>query len=631
MSCVNALSFICWLVLVVKCQAQGGNEAAKSSRLQRDLSYTMKTSNYTSDTICPTWFQPNVNSSDWTFPCACTSKLQSIIHCDNKTQTVFLSIHSCMTYDEKSGEYDVGSCPFSLHHQQVRGLSVKLPQNVSELNEFMCGGLNRMGRLCGKCKDGYGLAPYSAHMNCTQCAGSTGWGWYILIDFLCQTIFFAILFILKINVTSPTLNSFVLYAQICTSVNVIALFSLIENSSDLHSFSGPGAAFLTLINIWKLDFFIAVAPPTCLAENLSALQIGGLRYLSAFYPLILIFLLYVLIKVQDMKWKPVVTLWKPLQKAKAKFSQYYELDQPVTKAFATVFLLSYVKIADVSYSLLLPTQLYNARGQPTEKMWFYDASVRPFQGEHIGYGILSLMIFFTYIFIPPLLLFLYPFKAFQRCLSKLKYGQSTIKIFMDIMQCHYKDGLDGKWDLRSFSAVYFWIRFVFIFVRLSSVYYGWHYSILSLMFTACAIFVAIIRPYKKNRYNFLDCFFLSLLGLEFHIYFIVIVYSALSSVFVSWLYLLFLLLGFSPLIYFFGYLTHHLCTAIKLPGEWQAALDKRWLKLRIVLRLNKQRRYTIASDHECTDIELPDRCVHPELYDTFLNSYNEENDRPATI
>ena len=34
---------------------------------------------------------------------------------------------------------------------------IQLPSNVSSLNEFMCGLLNREGPLCGKCKDGYGL------------------------------------------------------------------------------------------------------------------------------------------------------------------------------------------------------------------------------------------------------------------------------------------------------------------------------------------------------------------------------------------------------------------------------------------------------------------------------------------
>ena len=619
MSCVAFFSLLCWLAVITGSQAV-------SVRSERDLIY-----NTTSSKLCPTWFQPIWNSSTNEYTCVCTDRLQSVIYCSNETKDVFLSIQFCMTYDEENDQYNVGNCPFAYFHQPKRGLSFKLPQNLSELNEDMCGKLNRKGLLCGKCKEGYGRAPYSAHMDCTKCSNSMGWGWYLLIDFVCQTIFFAFLFIFRINVTSPTLSGFVLYCQIVTSVNTVTLFSLVENTPELHNFLGFAKFCFSLINMWKLDFFIVVAPPSCLSESLSSLQIVGLRYLSAFYPLLLIFLFYVLIKARDLNWKPIVTLWKPLKRAKAKLTQHYKLDQPITKAFATVFLLSYVKVADVSYSLLLPTQLFNVNGQPTEKRWYYDASSRLFVCNHTLYGILSLFIFLMYLTIPPLLLFVYPFKLFQMCLSKLKYGQNSLKIFMDIMQCHFKDGLDGKRDFRSFSAVYFLIRFVFIIIRLLSVFYGWHYSIISFVFIACALLVLILRPYKKNRYNFIDCFFLTLLGFEFHVYFVVIVYSALSGVFRSTIYLLFLLVGFSPILYFFVYFIHHICSAVKLPNKWQAVLDEKRLKLQFMFA-HKQRRSTLLSEQDCQDeLELPDRCVHPELYDSLVVSYNDETTQPATI
>ena len=614
---VSTFSLVCSLAAVTQAQI------STTYRLE---------GNFTNDasTAWPTWFQPTVNESH---SCACTDRLQSFIHCDNKTKDVFLDIHYCMTYDEEKNRYEVGNCPFAYFHRHERGLSFKLPQNLSELNEFMCGGLNRQGPLCGKCKKGYGFSPYSAHLNCTKCSNSMGWGWYLLIDFVCQTIFFAILFIFRINVTSPTLSGFVLYSQITTSVNVILLYSLVENSPELSSFLGPGAFVLTLVNMWKLDFFVVVAPPSCLSESLSSLQIVGLRYLSAFYPLLLIFLFYVLIKARDLNWKPIVILWKPLRRAKAKLSKHYKFDQPITKAFATVFLLSYVKIADVSYSLFLPTQLYNVSGLPTEKRWFYDASVEQFAGDHIGYSILSLFIFFTYLFIPPLLLFFYPFKLFQKCLSKLKCRQNSLKIFMDIMQCHFKDGLDGKRDFRSFSAVYFLIRFVFIIIRLLSVFYGWHYSIISFMFIACALLVLILRPYKKNRYNFIDCFFLTLLGFEFHAYFVVIVYSALSMVFMSALFLVFLLVGFSPILYFFVYFIHHICSAVKLPNKWQAILNGKRQKLRLIFAPKQNQSFPLIEEDRLSqdELELPDRFVHPELYDSLVRNYVDETCQPATV
>ena len=35
----------------------------------------------------------------------------------------------------------------------------------------MCGPLNREGALCGRCKDGYGIALYSYTLQCSKCWG----------------------------------------------------------------------------------------------------------------------------------------------------------------------------------------------------------------------------------------------------------------------------------------------------------------------------------------------------------------------------------------------------------------------------------------------------------------------------
>ena len=48
---------------------------------------------------------------------------------------------------------------------------IQLLSNVSSLNEFMCGLLNREGPLCGKCKDGYDIALYSYTLECSKCWG----------------------------------------------------------------------------------------------------------------------------------------------------------------------------------------------------------------------------------------------------------------------------------------------------------------------------------------------------------------------------------------------------------------------------------------------------------------------------
>ena len=64
-----------------------------------------------------------------------------------------------MTYDSENEATEVGPCPYVAHYNTTIAddvLYIQLLSNVSLLNEFMCGPLNREGELCGKCKDGYG-------------------------------------------------------------------------------------------------------------------------------------------------------------------------------------------------------------------------------------------------------------------------------------------------------------------------------------------------------------------------------------------------------------------------------------------------------------------------------------------
>ena len=73
---------------------------------------------------------------------------------------------------------EYGPCPYIARYNTNsvdHAFYIHLPSNVSLPNEFMCGPLNRKGRLCGKCKDGYGTALYSYTLECSKC-GRHGYG-----------------------------------------------------------------------------------------------------------------------------------------------------------------------------------------------------------------------------------------------------------------------------------------------------------------------------------------------------------------------------------------------------------------------------------------------------------------------
>ena len=130
---------------------------------------------------------------------------------------------------------------------------------------------------------------------------------------------------------------------------------------------------------------------------------------------------------------------------------------------------AYTKVVDISYSLLPPSKLYNVSGEQVgPRVWYYDASVQLFHGEHVPFAILSLAILSTYIAIPPILLFLYNSKIIRKCLRTCKLKCNGLHTFMDIFQGCYKDGTNGTCDYRYFEGLYFLVCLI-VSIRLVSI------------------------------------------------------------------------------------------------------------------------------------------------------------------
>ena len=122
-----------------------------------------------------------------------------------------------MTYDNGTGNTLLSEeCPFS-GLQRSGGIEsdyVLLPNDTSELNEFMCGKMNRVGRMCHKCKPGYGPAVLSYEGKCIKCfKTSYGWLLYPLLACLPTTLLFLITVIFQVRITTPPMSAIVFYIQ----------------------------------------------------------------------------------------------------------------------------------------------------------------------------------------------------------------------------------------------------------------------------------------------------------------------------------------------------------------------------------------------------------------------------------
>ena len=74
------------------------------------------------------------------------------------------------------------------------------------------------GLMCTECVDGYAYPVYSYSLACVECK-DYGYNWlkYIAVAFLPLTVFYIIVILFRISVTSGAMNGYVLMCQLLTS------------------------------------------------------------------------------------------------------------------------------------------------------------------------------------------------------------------------------------------------------------------------------------------------------------------------------------------------------------------------------------------------------------------------------
>ena len=178
----------------------------------------------------------------------------------------------------------------------------------------------------------------------------------------------------------------------------------------------------------------------------------------------------------------------------------------IIDAFATFFLLSYIKLLNVSHYLLTPTSVHNATGSLLGNFLFYDGTVEYMGPDHSPYAVLAIIVFVVGVLFPLVLLLLYPMQWFQKCLNRCGLNSPGLQMFMQCFQGYYRDQTDGGRECRYFAAVYPAFR-IAAYVMYSITVYNNSFG--PVFVVLCATVIAIIvfvSPYKQpyERYNKLD-------------------------------------------------------------------------------------------------------------------------------
>ena len=127
-----------------------------------------------------------------------------------------LRLGFCATYEEHTRMVSLSACPYfqlngkySMHKEECNTWYIQLPNNVSKLNDYMCGPLNRKGRVCSECKDGFGpaIASFGFQIQCSNCTASGWYGilLYMFLEIVPVTIFYLLSF-LSFKLISPLLQ-----------------------------------------------------------------------------------------------------------------------------------------------------------------------------------------------------------------------------------------------------------------------------------------------------------------------------------------------------------------------------------------------------------------------------------------
>ena len=574
------------------------------------------TLSFIQDNQCPLLFYYDSENNR----CKCLSNAFNILEGEGKVSCADddrgqLGFNYCMTYDEETNTVSASFCTyFALdgHNISEPGF-ISLPENVSELNDYMCGPMNRKGLVCSECIDGYGPSVTSPKFRCSDCSNA----WYgvplfLLLELVPVTVFYLIVLIFQINLTSAPMPSFIFHSNII----LIALNFNVTNQDQVE-FQALGSILALFYGIWTLDFFHFVVPPFCVSPNLKIIHVFYLQNISTIFPFILIAITWLCIKLHSRDYRVVTWPWLLLNRGIFKhINMKWNSGRSIVDAFATFFLLAFSK---VTLMLLLPLHRlrlqnlnYTDLSSSIKVHSFIDPSVNFISKEHLPYVAISVVVFLLAVLSPVAILALYPFQRFRSLLFKFlpKRLVCPLNIFVEKFYSCYCDGLSGGRDMRSLASLYYFIvlaRFFLWSVELN-------FFLVAIFFGGCSLFIANIRPYKKKYMSIIDSLILANMALLSA----ALDRNGYASRFFQVITGVLVLL---PALGLLGFVVYKL---FKKPFKRAFVKIKEkfpQVKLRWCcsehkddgVRDDQEEQGNSVNGHD-DDIQLPDRIVHPEVY-----------------
>ena len=397
-------------------------------------------------------------------------------------------------------------CPQSFCNYNMTNSSrveIRLPQRYSQLNESQCG-KSRTGVACGSCASGYTTYFHSPNYHC-KAADSTlckvGWLFYVLSELVPVTAVFILVVTLNISFTSGSVQGFVLFSQLLTSLHIDASGIIIFPRAIAQLSEG----YRLLYGFFNLDFFQIESLSFCLWHDATALDMLAFKYVTILYALVLV----------------IVVIWfmnKCGGKCLGKWFRITTVKSSVIHGISAFLILCYSQCVRVSLNLLnayTPFVRENSNLTVVKRVWL-NGDIEHYSRSHLPYALPATFCLLLFGVVPPLLLLAYPLsnKVFAflgiekstTCIYQ-KFRLSSLKPLLDSFQGSFKD------NMRFFAGLYFLYRWITLILTTILTDFNNIYVAVEIFFVIILVLHALCQPYASNIHNMVDTLLLGNLAL----------------------------------------------------------------------------------------------------------------------
>ena len=435
--------------------------------------------------------------------CIDVNKHEGLASCGSSKLEIYIRPGYWAGYVRQGEFFSTYTCPFSYCIETNSRIA------LSNDSDVLC--KNRTGRLCGECKDGYGLSVGT--LDCVNCTGSYFIAWIILITttYVPITIVFVLMLVLNMNLAVGPIHSFIFFCQVFPAISLDNNHwgdynSAITIISDIHS---------AIINVMSLRFNMYFTTNYCLFSSMDNMDYYLLQYASSLYPLVILVIIVKIIRYCP-GCIPAKYFWHTIKCCVKAIRKRTSMHQTIVHGLIGFLLLTYANFVNVSFQILKYAYFEDSTGAILVP--FRQGTMLYFDKHHLPYALVALVFLLIFGILPPLILILYP-----TTLMIIAYfgWDNTVEVrtlrkwipFYRLMPIFDAFWSELKPGCRAFAGLYFLYRLlVFSLFSLTLTVYQIYFGI-SILFIFIMLLHAFVQPYKKESYNKADFFMFAIIGI----------------------------------------------------------------------------------------------------------------------